>query len=203
MPVSLSKSNEGKDSYAELILYQNRIQLSTYDALYSDGVKYIPACVVIDNIGREVSGIKSVLILGAGLASMVQVLHKAKVKPNITLVDINPVILDWVSDYLNIANIQSVDTVCTDARQYMLTNHNKFDLIFVDIFIGKVVPDFVLNKEFLKSCKNSLNPGGFFSMNYIERSVKETWELKSTIQELFPDGKITVIGLNLIFVNKV
>ena len=90
--------------------------------------------------------------------------------------------------------------VCQDAKQFMNQNKNKYDMIFVDVFLGRVVPDFVTNKDFLLQCRNSLLPDGCIGLNYIINDEDEWATVQATFASIFPVYEVVSFNINRVFV---
>ena len=83
-----------------------------------------------------------------------------------------------------------LEPVSDDAESFMAQNERKYDLVFVDIFKGRVVPDFVTSPLFLRQCRNSLAPGGRVALNYIEIN-KHKWDnVQKAIAGVFPGCQV-------------
>jgi spermidine synthase len=183
-----------------LLLYRNRLQLATTDALYSDGDQYLPAVIVAKNLQSFLPSAKNVLILGSGLGSMVYVLHKNGFYPHFTIVDNDKVVLEWAMEFLDKGKTD-IEPVCSDAMAFMQHNSKKYDLVFIDVFNSRVVPEFVTSTAFLQLCHNSLVPGGHLAFNYIVND-KMRWErVKDDFSLMFPNNKITDLGLNRVLIS--
>ncbi len=183
-----------------LYLYRNQFQLATDDAIYSDGDRYEPAVVAVDHLKEFIPSVKSVLILGGGIGSMVRVLKDKVYDPHYTIVEKDKVVLQWAMELFEQEKSLRIEPVCNDAQVFMEQNTGKYDLIFVDIFTSRVVPDFVTTERFLDLCQYSLMPGGHFAVNYII-NYKPDWEnVKQLFTKLFPDHSEIDLGINRILV---
>lgn len=184
----------------ELCYYQGQYQLATIDALYSDGDRYKPVNIACKHFASELNSVKNVLVLGTGLGSAVQVFAKKGHYPNFTLVDHDATVLEWAKEILEPAEGQSIDMVCIDANEHISNESNKYDMLIVDIFKSRVVPEFVTTSEFLGKCKALLAPGGCFAMNYIQHKNADWDTIKKRIEEIFPNARIIKESINNIVV---
>jgi spermidine synthase len=187
--------------YLEVILYRNQFQLATVDALYSDGDRYIPALAAVNKIKDALPSIRHVLVLGAGLGSMVSVLRRKGCDPYITLVEKDKVVLGLAMEFLEEGS-EKITPVCNDAMAFMANNKTKFDFVFVDIFIGREVPDFVCSSTFLRQCRDSLNSGGYLAFNYIVNDKQQWEDVKKRFAEIFPSSSIQSISINRILLGR-
>jgi spermidine synthase len=120
--------------------------------------------------------------------------------PQFTLVDIDEVVLKWAIEFSDKGSAANMNPVCEDALDFMNRNTTKFDLIFVDIFNGRTVPDFVTSQAFLEQCKASLTPAGCLGFNYIIND-DEVWDKDhNTFMQVFPDSKLISFDMNRVFV---
>jgi hypothetical protein len=185
-PVSLKRSPNDSGVSLELRLYRNRFQLLTADALYSDGDRYYPAVAIVRHLEKVLPSAKSVLVLGAGLGSIVQVMHVRGYDPCFTLVENDKAVLGWALKILGEANPSKLEAVCCDAESFMAQNDRKYDLVFVDLFKGRSVADFVTTPRFLGQCREGLSPCGIVAFNYIEVDPHRWEEVRKTFADIFP-----------------
>ncbi|MBC7553493.1 MAG: hypothetical protein H7257_05900 [Taibaiella sp.] len=200
-PVWLNNKTSDVNPHLELLLYKGRFQLATRDALYSDGEYYTPGLAVIKCLKPFLPQVKSMLILGVGLGSTVQIMEKAGFFPRFTLVELDKVILKLAVEFLSKSTKAVLEPICEDAEVFMAGNKTRHDLIFIDIFDSRTVPDFVTTQDFLTHCKHSLNPGGRVALNYIINDEDKWKETLKTFSKVFPDSEILEADINRIFIS--
>jgi len=199
-PIAL-KRDTGKDgAVIELVLSQNRVQLATGDVLYSDGDKYLPAIVIFQHLADYLKTTNNVLVLGAGMGSMMQVMDANGCKPHYTLVEIDKLILKWAMECATDASEKHILPVCEDAAAYMERNTVLFDFIFIDIFYGRVVPDFVVKADFLMRCRKALKNGGHLALNYIADDPQRWAEAETVFAAVFPGYEVLGMNVNKILI---
>ena len=183
-----------------LFFYLNQFQLATDDAIYSDGDRYQPAIIIADQLKTFLPSVKRVLMLGSGIGSMVRVLHSKGYNPHFTLVEKDKVVLQWAMELFDAQQVAGIEPVCNDASAYMELSTEKYDLIFIDVFNSRVVPDFVTTERFLELCRYSLMPGGHLAVNYII-NYKPDWDnVKQLFTRMFPDHKEVALEMNRILI---
>jgi spermidine synthase len=187
----------------ELYLRRNQWQLATDDAWYSDGKRYRPLLAAFKSIRKELEMVNNVLVLGTGLASAVHILDDMGLHPDFTLVDIDSVVLDLAVELMPVHNQPRIHPVCIDAQQFMQSNKTLYPLIVCDVFMGQTVPGFVSSAAFLDQCRISLQPGGRFILNYLEKSKSLYMEICVLMREMFPVCTRIEFGDNKIFVASV
>lgn len=186
------------------MLYRNQWQLATEDALYSDGTRYEPFRVAFKHVPKAaLTSLQDCLILGTGLGSIVQILiSKYKSNPNFTLVEYDETILKWAFESLSAMGIGKLKPYCDKAEDFVTKDKGKYDLICVDIFIGREVPIQFTQMDFLVATKRLLKPGGLWIMNYIVNDSKETMQFLGNIKSLFPDVEVIEKNQNMLLIAK-
>lgn len=200
-PFSLRRGKSDDNAHLELFLFHGRLQLVTSDAIYSDGNKYIPATVALKDLKKILPGIKTALVLGGGLCSIVQVMHSKGFYPQFTIVEKDKVVLQWAMELLTADGHTGIEPVCNDARLFMERNIQTYDLLFIDIFNGRVVPGFVFTTTFLQQCKKALSAQGRLAFNYIINDNIEWAIVKNNFAATFPNYHIIDLGLNQILIS--
>ena len=199
-PVLVQKSTLIRSEALALYYFQGQYQLSTEDAIYSDGNRYRPALIAIKQHIDLFKHAEELLVLGTGLASVVHVLNKYHCYPAITLVDIDKEILDWAAavlpkDYPK----EKVSFVAADAMT--IIQHCKahsYDCLFVDLFIGQCLPDAATQTAFLLQCKKAIKPGGLFIMNYIATDFVAWKYYQKRVQDVYPNVVVIENDINKI-----
>jgi predicted membrane-bound spermidine synthase len=197
--VPIRRSAGTDNAYLEINLYCNQLQLATDDALYSDGDRYVPAVAAIKNLKKFLPVMRTVLVLGAGLCSMVYVMRRRRCEADFTLVEKDKTVLEWAMETLP-PKAETMRPVCADAELFMQQNEVQYDFVFIDIFKGRVVPDFVLTHEFLQRCRNSLSEGGHLAFNYMVNNEQDWVRVRNTFTDIFPEHDIVKHGMNRILI---
>ena len=156
---------------------------------------------VINALKPVMPGIQKVLVLGTGLGSIVDIMHAQKFYPKFTLVEIDKVILSWAIELMPPQYLRDIVPVCDDARAFLSRNTEQYDLIFIDIFFGRVVPDFVTNKAFLEQCKKHLSNRGHVAFNYIVNNENEWTGVYQTFSSVFSDCQVIKQDINRILIS--
>lgn len=170
----------------KLELYQNQLILSTTSAVYSFGIKYYPFAIPFKKIKHDLTRVESFLMLGTALGSGLKILQqKYSVFPCSTLVDINPLLLDYSKKFMNLNSQNNVNWQCIDAETFLDQNEDKFDLIGIDIFINMNVPLFVKSTQFMSCIKHHLSKKGKSIWNLTYSSRNEKLIVEDRLQKTF------------------
>jgi spermidine synthase len=199
-PVKIRSGAGGQFPVPELFLYQGRFQLATQDALYSDGKHYRPMLTAYKKLKHHLPAVENVLVMGCGLASAVEIMYGKGYKPRYTLVDIDKEVMRWALELLPDDAAAKVTPVCEDAAVFAAQHNILYDLVIVDIFLGRHVPAFVTATEFLKHCRRLMKGGGHFVLNYMVADEAK-WEVAlNNIKAFFPNVSVSAIGINRIVI---
>ncbi len=144
--------------------------------------------------------VKRVLVLGTGLASAVHILAAKDLFPEITLVEIDGLVLEWAQEFLPAGAKANVRAINADAFAFIANDIASYDLIIVDIFFSRKVPAEVLNSSFLKQCQARLLSGGFLVLNYMEESSEQPGRAGEQLRELFREVQEITFGINKVYI---
>lgn len=131
--------------------------------------------------------ISSILVLGVGGGTVITLLTARYPEASITAVDIDPVIIGIAKKYFHLDHISNLQLLHGDAQEFV-KRHKRYDLIIIDLFIGREIPSFVGVQWFYKNLKRNLTPGGVCILNYLqEREYQEKSEaLLRLMSDFFP-----------------
>ena len=145
--------------------------------------------------------VKTVLVLGAGLGSIVYVFRKKGYQPQFTLIEKDKVVLRTAMELFEMAVPQpNIVPVCMDAQAHMAHNTTRYDLVFLDVFNGREVPAFVTTQEFLSQCRDAVADGGHLAFNYMINNSLEWVRVKKNFSAVFPGYKEIDLGINRVLV---
>ncbi len=199
-PVRIGSRSGMVNPILDLFLYRGEWQLATEDALYSDGVDYRPLKIAFRSLKHSLGTTKRMLMLGTGLGSGVRILYKMGFRPECTLVEIDKVVLQLALELMPGNITPHLNPLCADAMQFVTHCDEVYDLVTVDIFIGRRVPAFAVSSDFQKKIRRMVAPGGSFVMNYMVHEPAEWDMLKACLDALYPSVKITELGINRVIV---
>src|SRR3990167_5585346 len=133
----------------------------------------------------------SILILGVGGGTVIHLLHKRYPDAYITAVDIDPTMIDIGVKYFGLGGVPNLTLVTADAKNFKITR--AYDLVVVDLFIGRHIPDFVSSVAFLKRLEGSTVIINYLrELEYKEKSQK----LQTLLEKIFPVVKNYQIARN-------
>jgi spermidine synthase len=199
-PVLIKRTNSNINPVIEIFLYRKQWQLATSDALYSDGDRYRPLLTAFKELKQDLVSLHHVLVLGAGLGSAVSIMKSMGLYPSFTIVDVDKVILQLALEFSEASAAQKIEPVCADALEFIKNNKKAYNLIVIDVFLGRVVPGFISSIEFLELCKKCLQPPGRLVLNYIINDEMEWDTMKKNFVQVFPNCKVIKLDVNRILI---
>lgn len=147
---------------------------------------------------------KNILICGVGGGTIIHLLHA--LYPNATMVgvDIDKDMIDVGRKYFGLGDIQTLTLIARDARDFIRDGIKKrilFDLIVIDIFIGKHLPPFLVEQSFWESVKNLLNEKGILLLNYLREDeyLSKSDKVERILTQLFTTVRDKIIYRNRFF----
>ena len=147
---------------------------------------------------------KNILVCGVAGGTVIRLLHTLYPKTIMVGVDIDKYMIDVGKKYFGLGDIQTLTLVTQDARDFIrdaLKKEIAFDMIVIDIFIGKHLPPFLLDQSFWESVKDLLNEKGILLLNYLREDdyFAKSGKIEKILTTLFTTVKDTSIYRNRFF----
>jgi spermidine synthase len=108
---------------------------------------------------------KRALLIGLGGGTVGRYLQSRDPQIDVQYVDIDPAVPEIARRFFFFQPGPRMRVAIEDGRQYLHAAKEKWDLIYVDAYIGQSVPFHLTTVEFLDEVKRHLNPGGAFGLN--------------------------------------
>lgn len=111
--------------------------------------------------------IKNCLVLGVGGGTVMKIIKSKFPSIQIVGVEIDPVMIDAAREYFSLEALPNFTLVLADVFPWLKKTEGNlsFDLIIVDLFVGKYNPKKAREGSFLLTVKNLLSPAGFILYN--------------------------------------
>jgi spermidine synthase len=136
--------------------------------------------------------ITRILVLGVAGGTVIHILHNMYPEAEITGVDIDPEMIRIGKTYFGLDKIEKLKVIESDAQKF--TTKKKFDLIVVDLFSGRIIPDFVLSEKFHKHIQTMLIKNGSVFINYLRE--KEYGEKADTLEKILVELYAKVLHID-------
>ena len=150
-------------AYIQDGLVQNRTSL--------DGRSLSPYTYILEYLSEMfVAEKRDALVLGLGAGVVPRNMKKRGL--NVTVVEINSDALNAATEHFGFDPV-GMEIHFEDARSFVRRCESRYDVIFMDLFQGDNIPDYLLTTEFFGDLKTCIRPGGAVVMNAIFDYVDE------------------------------
>lgn len=114
-------------------------------------------------------------------------------------VDIDPAVKDVAEQrFLKEKLSDNKVFVSEDIRSYLMREKRKFDLVFLDAYLGGLtLPEYLVTHDFFVQVKNAMNPEGVMAANFITSATFSgafSQKLDNTLRSVFPLVNRQIIG---------
>lgn len=156
---------------------------------------------------RKDAKFQKILIMGLGAGGSADLVSKKCPEAKVVGVEIDPTVIEVGKKYFDLGEIKNLKIVIVDA--FTLTSYKliptSFDLILVDLYLGKQFPKKAESEDFIANLKNILPDKGIIVFNrfYWREYKKQARDFEEKLKQFFPKvwTKKTVSNL-LIFCQK-
>ncbi len=147
--------------------------------------------------------VNSILILGVAGGTVIHLLRKLYPNASIRGVDIDNMMIDVGKKYFGLDKLD-ISFFVADAEVFIKKDKKKYDLVIVDIFSGRHIPDFVVTDDFLDKLKKLFETNGQLVVNYLRENEyqKKSDILFVKLKKRFSIVKDKEISLNRFFWGK-
>jgi spermidine synthase len=121
---------------------------------------------------------KRLLVMGLGAGSLIGEIARVWPETDITAVELDPVMVQLGKDYFGLDSIKNLEIVVGDAIEWLETNQHGFEVILVDMYLGKETPAALERKKFLELVQSRLTENGMVVFNRLK-----TNDLKGSTEE--------------------
>ena len=150
--------------------------------------------------------VSNCLILGLGGGTVVQLIKNRWPDAKIIGIEIDPEIIKIGRKFFGLGEIKNLEIIKANAFKWVdghfndLNHQSKFDLIIIDLYLGKEFPKEVESEEFLKNLKKLLAKKGLVIFNWLKGKSEKQFEEK--VKKIFPAIERIETPTNLFFVLK-
>ncbi len=134
---------------------------------------------------------RSFLVVGLGGGSLSKALLHDHPAATVTSIELEPVVVEAARKFFLHKDSHRCLTVIDDARHFLETTEQKYDLIFLDAFAGVEVPAPLRTVEFARLLDAHLVPGGAVVANVHFVPVQPSLRYQKSLNEVFPYRSLT------------
>lgn len=130
----------------------------------------------INQIFREKVKVEKALVLGLGCGDCAFAIHQRYPQAQMTGIEIDAQVVDAAQCYFDLAVLKNLKITIGDGLTYVKkrasakgrsSSGRKFDLIIIDVYLGKDAPQSFRSKSFFNQLKQLLNPNGVVIYNHL------------------------------------
>lgn len=156
----ISTDEDSMSMQFDLKLIQSRMRLDDPVALDLPYTQAMMAFLMLNPAPR------SVLMIGLGGGSLAKYCHAHLPQANITVVEINPHVIEVRDAFMVPPDSDRFRVVCGDGAAFLATvPRGTFDLIMVDGFSYEGQPETLVSIDFYKACRKALGESGTLVVN--------------------------------------
>ncbi len=173
LPIKIDEAKSDFGFRLELFIKNNQLQLQTPQAIYSYGTSYLAVAWPFRDMQLHLQPIKSVLLLGLGMGSAIDILLLHFPKNNLTIdaIEADSGVLHLYKKYKELTS----NTVLyhAEATVYVADNRykKKYDFIVSDVFVDATIPEACLDVTYLKNTYDLVENKGVLMVNYLNNSL--------------------------------
>lgn len=169
-------------------------------SLYADTEEFVQAILDLDHPEKlyleynrvsllgaalHVGRVRSALFAGLGAGSLPGFFHRVLPGASVEAVEIDPAMIEVARTYFDFD--PKVPVHVKDARDYLRTARKRYDLLFVDCYIGSDVPRHLTTVEFLRLARARLTAHGVFVANLQGAPLNPLFaSMVETVRAVFP-----------------
>ena len=143
------------------------------------------------------------LLLGLGGGTVVQLIKARWPKAKIVGVEIDPEIIKIGKKYFGLDDVPGLQTANANAFDYIKQAKQKFDLLIVDLYLGRKFPKKAENKEFFEDIKKILSSDGIVIFNRLKMEKSDLGNFEQKLKKHFSSVKLVKTSTNLFFLVKI
>ncbi len=127
---------------------------------------------------------RTALVMGMGAGIIPARLAKRGLR--VDVVEINPNSITVAREYFGLKKDTNMTVHQTDARMFVKECARAYDMVFMDLFQGDGVPDYLLTRGFFRDLKRCVSPGGVVVMNTFSILGTIPYSVVKTLKSEFP-----------------
>ena len=150
--------------------------------------------------------VRSILVIGVAGGTVIHMLRDKYSKASITGVDIDQTMIDIGKHYFGLSSMPRLRLVCADAQKFVRKRQAKpYDIVVLDIYIGEILPDFLVSAAFQRAVKSLFHKSGSLFINYEHALGYEAkaQSLEHILRKLYGDVGYADIRTNRFFAARV
>jgi spermidine synthase len=166
-------------------LIQSTMLLKDPDELVLDYTRTMMGALLFDPAPAKV------LMIGLGGGSMLKYLHRHVPSADLSTVEISQGVIDLRDAFHIPPDSDRLRVLCDDGAAFVRLTKERFDLILVDGFDGKGIPEALCSRAFYQHARAALKPEGLLVTN-VQAETAQARQLRQRIGKAF-DGQAIMV----------
>lgn len=163
-------------------LIQSTMRLDAPDELVLDYTRALMGWTLLTPSARHA------LMVGLGGGSMVKWLYRHRPELHQTVVEIHPGVIDHRRDFHVPDDDDRLSVVCADGAAWLKQPPRTYDLIIIDGYDERGMPEALCSRAFFERCRQALSPDGVLAVN-INGSAVQVSNVLNRLRRAF-DGQV-------------
>ncbi len=139
----------------------------------------------LSKVAEQAPAKKRIAVLGGGTYTLPAHLANAYPQSSIDVVEIDPQLLSIAQQYFMYRPAPNVQHIAADARTFLNTNQQKYDLIVADVYSDIAVPFALTTSEYTVQLQRNLAPGGVVLVNAISSASAQCKPLLGSVNSTY------------------
>lgn len=172
-PVRVEERRSAVSGKIEVLFSGGKYVLDSAHVNYSFGGLHRVFQRAFAQAGIKDRKITSALILGFGSGSVASILREEyRMQAAITGVEKDPEVIALAQKYFAVNKYKNLDLICADAHEFVFRCNKKFELVVMDVFVDRNVPDIFFDEKFLSRLEKILSEKGILFFNLVVHNEK-------------------------------
>lgn len=166
-PIAIHKTTSEISKSLEVTMVNGEIVLDSKNTNYSYGSLQRILRKGLKHIGFEnILPMQHILVLGVAGGSVIKTLiDEIGYQGIITGIELDEKVIDLANTYFGLNKIENLQLIHHEAFEFVLRTKKTYDLIIIDIFQDKYMPDFLFESFFQNRLTEIMNLNGYILFN--------------------------------------
>jgi len=169
LPIKIYQIESKINQNLEVTWNNGQLVLDSKNTNFSFGSLERVMRIGLNTIGKEkIAAYQSVLVLGVGGGSVIKLLQdEFQFGGKIMGIELDPKVIEIANHYFGLNKRKNIEINIGDASEFVKDTATTYDLIIIDIFQDKIMPDFLFSSPFIFDLHKILSEKGSILFNSI------------------------------------
>ncbi|RXR18912.1 methyltransferase domain-containing protein [Flavobacterium amnicola] len=169
LPIKIYQTASKINQNLEVTWNNGQLVLDSKNTNFSFGSLERVMRIGLNTLGKEkITTYQSVLVLGVGGGSVIKLLQdEIQFGGKIIGIELDPKVIEIANQYFGLDKRKNIEINLKDAFEFVKNTTTTYDLIVIDIFQDKIMPDFLFSEPFIFNLNRILSKKGSVLFNSI------------------------------------